>query len=240
MRTGGHDSHFQRPARRPRDTGRLGPGPGLGSRLSPPRRQGLQARRNRRCGRLPRRVDPPGAPRVRVDGDADGGGPVRAAAPSQARGGGAGRRPPRRGTAIGARRRDGVVLRDGDRLVADGRVQQHGGRYRRADHPNAGLGRGGCARAAVPEDRRAGCGAQGAGRRRSTLARADLVQLEVSVLPYNEGAPTMLEVLAYMDARGFAPYDLSGITRPRVAFWARSTSCSPPKDSPLRPDSFEF
>lgn len=74
----------------------------------------------------------------------------------------------------------------------------------------------------------------------ATLARADLVQLEVSVLPYNEGAPTMLEVLAHMDAHGFAPYDLSGITRPTGGDLAQVDLLFTPEDSSLRPDRFEF
>jgi FkbM family methyltransferase len=46
-----------------------------------------------------------------------------------------------------------------------------------------------------------------------TVARASLVQLEVAMLPYNKGAPTILEVLSYMDERGFVPLDISGESR---------------------------
>lgn len=74
----------------------------------------------------------------------------------------------------------------------------------------------------------------------ATLARAEVVQLEISVLPYNEGAPTMLEVLAYMDARGFAPYDLSGITRPTGGDLAQIDLLFTLNTSSLRPDQFEF
>ena len=48
----------------------------------------------------------------------------------------------------------------------------------------------------------------------ATLARSEVVQLEVALLPYNEGAPTFLEVLSYMDERGFVPFDISGESRP--------------------------
>lgn len=41
-----------------------------------------------------------------------------------------------------------------------------------------------------------------------------MVQLEVAMLPYNNGAPTFLDVLLYMDERGFVPFDISGESRP--------------------------
>jgi len=47
-----------------------------------------------------------------------------------------------------------------------------------------------------------------------TLAACELVQLEVAILPYNEGAPTALEVLSYMAERDFVPLDISGFSRP--------------------------
>ena len=42
------------------------------------------------------------------------------------------------------------------------------------------------------------------------LDRAEVVQLEVSLLEYNPGAPLMPEVVAYMEANGFVPYDVCG------------------------------
>ena len=47
-----------------------------------------------------------------------------------------------------------------------------------------------------------------------TLAACEVVQLEVALLPYNEGAPAMLEVLEYMAAHELVPFDLSGMSRP--------------------------
>ena len=47
-----------------------------------------------------------------------------------------------------------------------------------------------------------------------TLAACELVQLEVAILPYNDGAPTALEVLSYMAERDFVPLDISGFSRP--------------------------
>lgn len=73
-----------------------------------------------------------------------------------------------------------------------------------------------------------------------TLRRADLVQLEVAVLPYNEGAPTMLEVLSFMNERGFHPYDISGLTRPTGDDLAQIDMLFTRMESPLRPSKFVF
>ena len=47
------------------------------------------------------------------------------------------------------------------------------------------------------------------------LSRCGVIQLEVAMLPYNEGAPTMLQVLNYMENCDFVPFDISGESRPR-------------------------
>lgn len=47
-----------------------------------------------------------------------------------------------------------------------------------------------------------------------TLASCEVVQLEVAILPYNQGAPSILDVLRYMDERNFTPLDVSGFSRP--------------------------
>ncbi len=73
----------------------------------------------------------------------------------------------------------------------------------------------------------------------ATLARCALVQLEVSVMRYNEGAPTMLEVLAFMDARGFSPIEISGRTRIQ-GHLVQLDLIFAPADSPLRKDFFQF
>ncbi|MBW8785246.1 MAG: FkbM family methyltransferase [Novosphingobium sp.] len=74
----------------------------------------------------------------------------------------------------------------------------------------------------------------------ATLDRADLVQLEIAVLEYNRGAPTMREVLDYMDARGFAPYDLAGWSRPDGVHLVQIDLLFTRKDSSLRPRQFTF
>jgi FkbM family methyltransferase len=75
---------------------------------------------------------------------------------------------------------------------------------------------------------------------RETLGRTDLVQLEVAVLPFNKGAPTMEEVLAYMRERGFLLYDISGLTRPYGKELVQADFLFTRHDSPLRPSIFEF
>jgi FkbM family methyltransferase len=73
-----------------------------------------------------------------------------------------------------------------------------------------------------------------------TLARSDLVQLEVAMLPYNEGAPTMLEVLRYMDERGFVPFDLSGWSRPNGIDLVQVDLLFVQRSSSFRQTFFEF
>ena len=43
-----------------------------------------------------------------------------------------------------------------------------------------------------------------------TLALSEVVLLEVSLLEYNQGAPLMPEVVAFMNSAGFLPYDICG------------------------------
>jgi FkbM family methyltransferase len=45
----------------------------------------------------------------------------------------------------------------------------------------------------------------------TTLRHAEVVVLEVSLFQFFEGAPLFCEVVAYMKARGFAPYDVLGL-----------------------------
>lgn len=72
------------------------------------------------------------------------------------------------------------------------------------------------------------------------LALCELVQLEVALVPYNEGAPTMLEVLRYMDERGFVPLDISGFTRPNGIDLAQIDLLFAPRSSSLRTTFFHF
>jgi hypothetical protein len=47
-----------------------------------------------------------------------------------------------------------------------------------------------------------------------TFARCEVVQLEVPIVTYNEGAPSLLDVIRYMEERDFTPMDVSGFSRP--------------------------
>lgn len=73
-----------------------------------------------------------------------------------------------------------------------------------------------------------------------TLSRADLVQLEVALLPYNEGAPTILDVLPFMKTHGLVPFDLSGWSRPNGIDLAQIDLLFVREDSPLRLKFFNF
>lgn len=69
----------------------------------------------------------------------------------------------------------------------------------------------------------------------STLARAELVILETSLLPYNEGGATFADVLAFMTDAGFVSYDFCGQFR-RSSDWAlcQTDVAFVRRDNPLR------
>lgn len=48
---------------------------------------------------------------------------------------------------------------------------------------------------------------------RSTLARSEVVLMEVSLLQYNEGAPLFRDVVDHMHQQGFVAYDVCGQSR---------------------------
>lgn len=50
----------------------------------------------------------------------------------------------------------------------------------------------------------------------ATLRLAEVVMLEVSLLPYNEGAPLFHDVVAFMADAGFLAYDVCGLERRRT------------------------
>ena len=72
-----------------------------------------------------------------------------------------------------------------------------------------------------------------------TLKRCGLVQLETAILNYNEGAPSLREVVAFMEDRGFAPVDIAGQIRIK-SMLIQIDMVFAPEDSPLRPDYFEW
>ncbi len=73
----------------------------------------------------------------------------------------------------------------------------------------------------------------------ATLSRASLVQLEAAVAHYNEGAPTLQEVLVFMEQRGFVMLDLAGRSRIQD-YLVQLDLLFVPRDSPLQKDFFCF
>ncbi|MBA2467144.1 MAG: FkbM family methyltransferase [Sphingomonas sp.] len=73
-----------------------------------------------------------------------------------------------------------------------------------------------------------------------TLERARVVQLETALLPYNKGAPSVLEVLSYMEVRGFHPFDLSGFSRVQGHLVQVDILFARRDDTALRPDFINF
>lgn len=73
-----------------------------------------------------------------------------------------------------------------------------------------------------------------------TLKKCEILQLEVAVAAYNEGAPTMLEVLAFLAERDFAPFDIGGLVRPNGIDLAQMDLLFVRRGSKLRTDFFTF
>jgi len=77
-------------------------------------------------------------------------------------------------------------------------------------------------------------GSQGA------IQNAEVVQLEVALTTYNEGAPQSDEVIAFMAERGFSIYDICGFVRPDPNYLSQIDVLFVPKGSRLRKDHFTF
>jgi FkbM family methyltransferase len=73
-----------------------------------------------------------------------------------------------------------------------------------------------------------------------TLSLSEIVQIEVALLKYNEGAPLSAEVVAFMDAKGFAVYDIAGFIRPTGTDLVQIDILFARKTSRLRRDFFQF
>lgn len=78
------------------------------------------------------------------------------------------------------------------------------------------------------------CGAKAA------LAETEVVQLEVALLNYNEGAPDAVEIISFMDANDFAMFDIASFVRPNGRDLAQIDVIFVKKNSKLRPDFFRF
>jgi FkbM family methyltransferase len=75
---------------------------------------------------------------------------------------------------------------------------------------------------------------------KETLKRAEIVQLEVALLNYNQGAPLAAETVAFMEAVGFCIYDIVGFVRPKNVDLVQVDIIFARKDSKLRPEFFTF
>lgn len=74
---------------------------------------------------------------------------------------------------------------------------------------------------------------------RSVLSNCSLVQLELAMLEYNEGAPLLPEVVHWMAAHEWLPIEVSGFSRPRDRL-VQIDMLFAPTNSDLRPGSFHF
>lgn len=72
------------------------------------------------------------------------------------------------------------------------------------------------------------------------LALAEVVQLEVALMNYNEGAPDMNAVINFMTARGFLFFDVCGFVKPDPRYLSQIDVLFVRKDSTLRRDHFVF
>ena len=73
-----------------------------------------------------------------------------------------------------------------------------------------------------------------------TLDRSEVVQLEVPFVSYNEGAPSLLDVLHFMIDRDFVPVDVSGFSRPNGKDLVQADFLFVRRSSPLRRDFIRF
>lgn len=71
------------------------------------------------------------------------------------------------------------------------------------------------------------------------LRACSLVQLELAMLRYNEGAPLLPQVVDWMARQGWLPTEISGFSRPRDRL-VQIDMLFAPADSALRPASFHF
>lgn len=73
-----------------------------------------------------------------------------------------------------------------------------------------------------------------------TLQRAGVVQLELALMPYNDGSPTANDVFNFMEERGFVLFDVCGFVRPSPTYLTQIDALFVPRHSNLRTDFFTF
>lgn len=74
----------------------------------------------------------------------------------------------------------------------------------------------------------------------SAMEQAQIVQLEIALMPYNEGAPMANAVFNFMEERGFVLFDVCGFIRPKPSYLTQIDVLFVPRDSELRSDFFTF
>ena len=72
-----------------------------------------------------------------------------------------------------------------------------------------------------------------------TLAKTEVLQLEVPLLRYNEGAPTIEEEISFLSDHGFVIYDIAGFIRPK-GHLAQMDMLFVRRESKLRPSYFTY
>jgi len=72
------------------------------------------------------------------------------------------------------------------------------------------------------------------------LALAEVVQLEVALMSYNQGAPDINRVLRFMAERGFVFFDICGFVKPIPRYLSQIDVLFVRKESKLRTDQFVF
>ena len=77
-------------------------------------------------------------------------------------------------------------------------------------------------------------------RGQTALAAAEVVQLEVALLQYNEGAPLAHKVIEFMVSKGFLFFDIGGFVRPKPLNLVQMDVLFVKKDSNLRQNFFDF
>jgi FkbM family methyltransferase len=75
---------------------------------------------------------------------------------------------------------------------------------------------------------------------KATLLKSEVIQLEIALLNYNEGAPQAAETIEFMDAQGFSIFDVAGFVRPNGINLVQIDVIFVAKTSKLRPDFFRF
>jgi FkbM family methyltransferase len=72
-----------------------------------------------------------------------------------------------------------------------------------------------------------------------TLARTEILQLELPLLSYNEGAPDLMTILSWLNERGLVPFDIAGTHRPYGCQPSQLDLLFARKDSAFRLNRFD-